>query len=503
MIQISFLKIFNKRRVKLFAVLTAFLAFNSFATAQNEFEAWKKTTIDSFQKYKDERDGEFVKFLKQRWVEFQTSKGFVRDKTPKPEKIPVAAPKSFKPIIPGEKKVEIKIPVHQPLAVRKPINIPEPAPDIQQKSSRLGLLFHNTPLTIYFDADFQFKPIDNINQKSISAFWDKMSRADYEIFIAQAQEYKNRLQLNDWGYHYLLYETGKHIYQGNRNMTYLFVWFMASKSGYESRVGYADNHIYLLMPASTKIFGTPYLTLKGKRFYALFFNQEPEHFKKIFTYKGTYPDADKPMDYRIGNLPLLSVTLKQRDLKFKYKGKAYSIPMIFNRNLIDFLEYYPQTTIDLYFNARVSPEIEHSLIKGLKPLIENRSERDAVGLLLRFTQTAFDYKTDGVQFGREKYLLPEETLYYPFSDCEDRSLLFSRLVEKLIGIEIVGLSYPGHIATAVKLSGEVRGDFVTDGNVRYIICDPTYINADIGMAMPRFKNVNPEIIVIKSSTREG
>ena len=53
------------------------------------------------------------------------------------------------------------------------------------------------------------------------------------------------------------------------------------------------------------------------------------------------------------------------------------------------------------------------------------------------------------------------------------------------------------------ISGEVRGDFVTDGNVRYIICDPTYINADIGMAMPRFKNVNPEIIVIKSSTREG
>ena len=28
------------------------------------------------------------------------------------------------------------------------------------------------------------------------------------------------------------------------------------------------------------------------------------------------------------------------------------------------------------------------------------------------------------------------------------------------------------------------------------ICDPTYINADYGMAMPDFKNVDPKVVVI-------
>ena len=29
---------------------------------------------------------------------------------------------------------------------------------------------------------------------------------------------------------------------------------------------------------------------------------------------------------------------------------------------------------------------------------------------------------------------------------------------------------------------------------KYIICDPTFINANAGMCMPEFKKVNPEII---------
>jgi len=31
-----------------------------------------------------------------------------------------------------------------------------------------------------------------------------------------------------------------------------------------------------------------------------------------------------------------------------------------------------------------------------------------------------------------------------------------------------------------------------------LVCDPTYINADIGMAMPQFKNVSPNVVKIKA-----
>jgi hypothetical protein len=110
-------------------------------------------------------------------------------------------------------------------------------------------------------------------------------------------------------------------------------------------------------------------------------------------------------------------------------------------------------------------------------------------------QTAFEYKTDPEQFGREKPLFPDETLFYPFSDCEDRAILFAYLVRHMLGLDVVALDYPGHIATAVMFSTDIAGDSIVFHGKKYIICDPTYVNADVGASMPEFKNVKPNVIV--------
>jgi len=115
-------------------------------------------------------------------------------------------------------------------------------------------------------------------------------------------------------------------------------------------------------------------------------------------------------------------------------------------------------------------------------------------LLLRFVQTAFAYQTDGQQFNTENYLLPIETLHYPYSDCEDRASLFSWLVESLLGLDAVLLDYPGHIAAAVEFTKTPKGDRLTFKNKRYTITDPTYINASAGMTMPQFKTTRPKVL---------
>ena len=76
--------------------------------------------------------------------------------------------------------------------------------------------------------------------------------------------------------------------------------------------------------------------------------------------------------------------------------------------------------------------------------------------------------------------------FYPYSDCEDRAVLFSRLVDMLTGLPGIGLSYPGHVAAAVKLPEEVKGDYVKYGRELYTVCDPTYMGAGIGRGMPEF-----------------
>jgi hypothetical protein len=112
---------------------------------------------------------------------------------------------------------------------------------------------------------------------------------------------------------------------------------------------------------------------------------------------------------------------------------------------------------------------------------------------LRMVQKGFPYATDANQFGEENYLLPEEMFFYPQSDCEDRSILFAWLVRNVLGLEVVALNYPGHVATAVAFKGKVSGDAYRYQGKAFTVADPTYINARSGMTMLNYKGVVPKI----------
>ncbi|MBQ8221442.1 MAG: hypothetical protein IJZ31_09615, partial [Bacteroidaceae bacterium] len=58
------------------------------------------------------------------------------------------------------------------------------------------------------------------------------------------------------------------------------------------------------------------------------------------------------------------------------------------------------------------------------------------------------------------------------------------------------LHYPGHLATAVHFPETISGNYVSLNGQRYLVCDPTYIGADIGMAMPKFINSKVEVKAI-------
>ncbi|MDR1162198.1 MAG: hypothetical protein LBK45_07640, partial [Tannerellaceae bacterium] len=103
---------------------------------------------------------------------------------------------------------------------------------------------------------------------------------------------------------------------------------------------------------------------------------------------------------------------------------------------------------------------------------------------------------DVEQFGREKYFFAEELLHYPFSDCEDRAILFSQLARRFAGLEVALLDYPNHVAAAVKLNEPTEGDYVEIHGERYIVCDPTYIGAPIGKAMTHTRKEKAHVLVL-------
>jgi len=186
-----------------------------------------------------------------------------------------------------------------------------------------------------------------------------------------------------------------------------------------------------------------------------------------------------------------------RILSFNFEGKKYTIKASYGKNRVDFLRTYPQMDLEHYFDSKVNSSTATPLQKQLAAQMKGMSELQAVNYLLRFVQTSLGYKTDEEQFGEENYLFPEETLYYPYSDCEDRAVLFAWLVKSLLGLDVIGLDFPGHVATAVQLNDSVSGDSINYKGKRYIVADPTYINATIGMTMPKLAGIRPSVIHIQ------
>lgn len=484
-------------------VLIAFFMMAPRLVAQNDVEEMMKKLQDATRNYIDNTekavqdfidkdDAEFAKFLEEDWQMFQAFKGEVLNKEPKPKTIPVAEEKTEQ-IYTGKKVEKVSVPTSPKKKKVESKREYTFRPDVQKRHVTVG--FFDVDHDLAFDARMQSLRLSNINNKSISKCWETLSSSDYSALLEQTKIYKNNMNLNDWGYILFLYKIGTCLYNESENESILFTWFMMSKSGYDIKIGYDDSSVYLLIPTENMIYSTSYLVMDGRRYFILSPGSSNENsVGLIYTYKEDYPGQGKTISMNLENPPVFKKRKISKEYKFKYKETYYTVPVIYYKDAVDFYENYPQTNFEVYFSSKVTPAADYSFFIAFKPLIENKSEAEAVNIILRFVQTAFKYKTDDENFGREKPLFPEETLYYEFSDCEDRSILFAHLVRQLLGLEVIGLSYPGHIATAVKFHSQVNGDHVLYKQTNYLICDPTYINADIGQCMPQFRGVRPEII---------
>ncbi len=467
--------------------------FASIAIA-DDYQDWLNSQNSQYTQYKKSLDEEFSSMLKKDWEAFQSMSTPSPYKKPKPLELP----KVEKPVMTPKKEIK-----KSPLVVIEPIQktkIPQPLPQTKKVKKikdfySAELDFYSTPITIQYDKNIRFS-LYQIDKNSISKFWDMMSKTDYKKLISQLNKIEKDLNLNDWAKYQLIYKLGLDIFK-NTNSSNLFTWFTLVKMGYDTKVGYSDDNIYLMSTIQQNLFQVAFFTLKKKRYYILTPNGKNKNLGTIYTYAGEYPKAINQLSLNIEKEIKLYNNLKNKKLEFNYNNHKYSINTQYSSDLVNFYKTYPQTDYNVYFTTQNSTPLSNSLLVKLAPLVKGKSEIEAVNFLLRFVQTSLKYKTDQNQFNQEKVMFPEETVNYPYSDCEDRSILFSYLVRNLLNLEVVGVKYNDHLATAVALSSKVSGDRFRYKNKTYTIADATYINANAGTSMPKYKNSSFKIITLR------
>jgi hypothetical protein len=472
----------------LFLIFTA-IFFSSFAFA-SDYDDWLKSQNQQYNNYKKTIDEEFSSMLKKDWEAFELMKNPTPYKKPKPIKLP-----TIKKIVNLPKKEIIKSPkiTSKPIPKKK-IKVIKKITQVRPKEnfSLAKFKFYNNNITIQYDKNIKFN-LRKIDQISISNYWEILSKSSHQILLKQIDTISKQFSLNDWAKYQLIYKLGTTIYQ-DKNIANLFSWFVLSKLNYDTKVGYSENNIYLLSTIKHKVYQVAFLNIKNQKYYILTQKGRLQSIKPIYTYIQNYPQANKKLSFESNKPIKLYNNIKEKKLSFSYDNQKYTINVKYSKELIEFYKTFPQSDYEVYFDSKKSPILSNTLLSSLQKVIKNKSELEAANILLRFTQTAFRYKTDPEQFKYEKVLFPEETIFYPYSDCEDRSIMFSFLVKNLLNLDVVGIKYKDHLCTAVRFNSKVKGDnFIKDGKI-YTISDPTYINANIGMTMPKYVSSKFEII---------
>lgn len=370
----------------------------------------------------------------------------------------------------------------------------------QDKSYNASFEFYNETFNLQIDSSILIHTKSVLSEQYIKACYDQVNAGKYRPIMDSLIAYKTKHQLNDWLYYQLIRKTAQSISpkQENYERYTFYKWFLMGKSGYDVRLTIADNRIIFYAYNDEDISDIPFLLFKNKKYMCLNYHDYAHaDLNKVPPYDMiNIPDAQNAFSYKITRMPdFKPENYAEKKLEFNYKHKVYHFNIKLNPDVAAIFTNYPVVDFADYFNIPLSKETYGSFIPLLKSNVSRMSQKKGIDYLMRFTRYAFLYESDEDNFGKEKRLSPEETLFAKYSDCDDRAALFFYLVKEIYNLPMIALLYPTHITMAVQFDKPIGDPIVYKGKT-YSMCEPTPQQQDlnIGQIAAKLKNTAYQVV---------
>lgn len=475
------------------------------ATMRDRFNQFKQQSQQKFESFRAQCNRQYTDFVRKSWEKFE--QGPIME-APKDQRVkPMVVPDSAKTdrfLFFGRKKGKVKkeTKLKESLANAKPQPQPvEPIQPVEESEEELEFCdmpfnFYGTELHVHLDESKRIN-LGEISPNRVADALLHFSGKTYDNLLNDCLKIRSERKLCDWAYLLMLKDLCDQFCGAGTDEAALMLGYLYYQSGYKIRFATDNKRLYLLVASDHIIYGRgPYL-VQGDMYYPL------EDFEgAIYICQAAFP-KEQTLSLYIPQQPLLD---NHKDNGRTIQSERYpdiAVNVTVNQNLLDFYESYPSSYIDdnfltrwaMYANTPMERTVQDQIYPTLKERLKGLNELDAVNRLLNFVQTGLVYEYDDKVWGGDRAFFAEESLHYPFCDCEDRSILFTRLVRDLVGLDCALVYYPGHLAAAVKFTDAPNGvHYDTADGCTYTLCDPTYIRAYVGEEMPCFENTTVELI---------
>lgn len=464
---------------------------------QEDFDDFRKELHKDFDSFRTEIMRDYIEFLKNPWKDFESVAP-----VPKPKEEPVPPV-----VIPDGSqdtaRVEGKPIVIEEVVKPQPITPqPQPINEIPENDivsdNYVNVSFFGTSLKVRFDNKGGYQ-IGDVSEKNVAKALAVLATERYDNSIIDCLKIREDYDLCDWAYLLFLQQFADEACGKDSNDATLLSAYILLQSGYKVRFAYSGSKLYVLYASKHSIFNKNSYFIDGENYYGL--RELPSH---LMISQASFP-KEQSISLLITEQPKFAIDLSTQRV---FTSKAYpSLKVVTrsNRNLLDFYDTYPCSYYDdnymtqwaQYANTPMDSVIVSSVYPVLKRKMDGLTKKEKVSWLLNWVQTGFVYEYDDKVWGYDRTFFSEETLFYPYCDCEDRSVLLSRLVRDVVGLDCILVHYPGHLATAVQFTDNVEGDYISLKGTKYVICDPTYIGAPIGVSMPQKKKSAGVILLNK------
>lgn len=466
---------------------------------QDEFNDFRTEMYKDFDSFRAEIMHGYIEFVKHPWKDFESIAPVPR---PNVEPVPpVVVPDDDKDTTKVENTPIVIDEVITPAPITpqpQPIEeIPEYEEDERLYEYNVDLSFYGTPLSIRYPKNEEYH-IGELTEQNVAAALSTLATNQYDNSIIDCLKIREEYKLCDWAYLQFVQQVSEKACGDSSNESTLFTAYILMQSGYRIRLAYSADKLYVLYASKHCMFDKCSYMVDGECYYGLV-----ELPSRLMVSQASFPQ-EQSISLLIHEQPLLTEDLSPKRMIMSKAYPSFKVSVNVNKNLLAFYESYPcsyyndnyMTQWAQYANTPIDPQIASTVYPNIRKMFYGLTERERVSRLLNWIQTGFKYEFDDKVWGHDRTFFAEETFFYPFCDCEDRSVLFTRLVRDLLGLQCVLLYYPGHLATAVSFTSPVNGDYIELNGKKYIVCDPTYIGASVGMTMPGMNNAKAGVIVL-------
>lgn len=431
-------------------------------------------------------------------------------------------PDELQPQADTKKKAENKAPVEMTVKeVLKPepaIKQPEPLAEVKEETFRannyMSFKVFGTECKVRMGENCRFKLNDVSSDAVADVIRDEFPKPQYDNMLYDCLQERKRHDFSDWAYYQMLLALTRQFYGEGTNEAVLAQAFLYSQSGYKMRLAHDKDHLYMLAATRHFIYNKLFYSLDGDWYFML----DGKQSEQLGICQASFP-KESSLSLQISAAQRFEMNPTGERTLTSRKNPDFSFTIHSNKNYIDFLGTYPSSTVNnnfmtrwaMYANTPLDVDIREQLYPQIKVKLAGKTEEQAVQELLWWmhgnvdlegviqSPNCFLYRYDEDVWGVDRAFFAEETLFYPYCDCEDRSILLSHLVRDLVGLDVVLVYYPGHLAMAVNFNDPVRGDYVILDGRKFVICDPTYIGSVVGETMPMVKDEPTTVILLNKS----